>query len=165
LSAAARLAAALLTLALLLVVDGASKSWAGSALRARGPRTVAAGHIRLRYHENPGFAFGLMRGERRPAGLVAYSAVISAGLLGLLLERLLRPRRKGLLLTSGLIALLAGTLGNLRDRLERGYVVDFIDCGAWPLFNVADACLALGVALCLVGLGRAALGLPARVAV
>jgi signal peptidase II len=147
--AALRLAAALLTLALLLMVDGTSKRWAATELRARGPRTIAGGHIRLRYHENPGFAFGL-GGGRRPAALTVTSAAMAAALLGLLVHRLLRPR--GLLLTAGLLALLAGTLGNLRDRLERGQVVDFIDYARWPLFNVADVCLAVGISLSLAGL-------------
>jgi signal peptidase II len=139
-----RVLIALASVALLLVVDGASKSWAATELRARGPRTVAGGLLRLRYHENPGFAFGL--GGRRPAALTVTSALMATVLLGLLL----RPRPP--LMTAGLAGLLAGTAGNLRDRIERGHVVDFIERGRWPLFNVADACLAVGMALCLVGL-------------
>lgn len=147
---AARLTAALLTVALLLFLDGASKSWAASTLRARGPRTVAAGLVRLRYHENPGFAFGL---GRRPRGLIGYSVAVATALLGLLLYGVLRPRPRGFLVTAGLVAMLAGILGNLRDRVERGYVVDLIDGpGGWPIFNVADVCLAAGMALCLAGL-------------
>jgi signal peptidase II len=156
LPAAARLAAALLAVALLLVADGASKRWAATELRARGPRTVAGGHLRLRYHENPGFAFGLWRGERRPVGFMVSSALVAAVLLGLLARQTLRARAGGWWLTAGLAALLAGTFGNLRDRLERGYVVDFIDCSGWPLFNVADGCLCVGLALCLTWLAVAA---------
>jgi signal peptidase II len=150
-----RLAAAVLTVALLLFIDGASKSWAASELRARGPRTIAGGLVRLRYHQNPGFAFF---GGRRPGGLIVYSSVVAVGLLALLVHRVRRPG--GWLVTAGLVALLAGVLGNLRDRLERGYVVDFIEGKGpwpvsdvrWPIFNVADAYLAAGIALCLAGL-------------
>jgi signal peptidase II len=156
-----RLAAALITLACLLFVDGASKGWAATELRARGPRTVAAGQVRLRYHENPGFAFGL--GGRRPAALTAYSVAMAAVLLALLVRHLLR--RGGFLVGAGLVGLLAGTVGNLRDRLLRGHVVDFIDWMSWPLFNVADACLALGLALCLAGLTLTAVRGGARAAV
>jgi signal peptidase II len=138
-----------LTLGLLLMLDGASKRWAATDLRPRGPRTVAGGHIRLRYHENPGFAFGL-GGGRRPAALTVTSAAVAAMLLGLLMHRLIR--RDSALLVTGLLALVAGTVGNLRDRLERGYVVDFIDYARWPLFNVADICLAVGMVLCAAGL-------------
>jgi signal peptidase II len=40
--------------------------------------------------------------------------------------------------------LLAGALGNLLDRMFRGYVVDFIHVTHWPVFNVADALLVAG---------------------
>jgi signal peptidase II len=40
---------------------------------------------------------------------------------------------------------LGGVLGNLIDRLFRGYVIDFIDLGFWPAFNVADASITVSV--------------------
>ena len=40
---------------------------------------------------------------------------------------------------------LAGTIGNLVDRVFRKFVVDFFDFGWWPAFNVADACITVGV--------------------
>ena len=43
--------------------------------------------------------------------------------------------------------ILGGALGNLADRLRLGYVVDFIDLRWWPVFNVADSCIVVGVAL------------------
>jgi signal peptidase II len=42
---------------------------------------------------------------------------------------------------------LGGALGNLVDRLTRGYVVDFIDFHFWPVFNVADSSLFIGVVI------------------
>ena len=42
---------------------------------------------------------------------------------------------------------LGGALGNLLDRITRGYVVDFVDIGFWPIFNIADLSIVLGVAL------------------
>jgi signal peptidase II len=40
---------------------------------------------------------------------------------------------------------LGGALGNLLDRLHRGYVVDFVSIGFWPIFNVADLAIVVGV--------------------
>ncbi len=40
---------------------------------------------------------------------------------------------------------LAGTIGNLIDRLFRKFVIDFLDFGWWPAFNIADACITIGV--------------------
>lgn len=45
----------------------------------------------------------------------------------------------------GLSAALAGAASNLYDRVGRGAVVDFIDLRWWPIFNVADAAITLGV--------------------
>lgn len=42
---------------------------------------------------------------------------------------------------------LGGALGNLLDRITRGYVVDFVDIGFWPIFNVADLSIVFGVTL------------------
>ena len=42
---------------------------------------------------------------------------------------------------------LGGALGNLLDRLRLGHVVDFIDFRVWPVFNIADSAIVVGVAL------------------
>lgn len=42
---------------------------------------------------------------------------------------------------------LGGALGNLVDRITRGYVVDFVDIGFWPIFNLADISILLGVSV------------------
>jgi signal peptidase II len=155
----ARVAAALVAVVLLLFIDLQTKGWAASELRSRGPRTVAAGHLRLQYSENTGIVFGRLRDSARQSAIVAYSAVMSLALFGALLHRLLRKARPGFALPAGCVALLAGTLGNLHDRLDRGYVVDFIDFQrvTWPAFNFADVAISAGLVLCLVGLVAAAI--------
>ncbi|MCB0175695.1 MAG: signal peptidase II [Anaerolineae bacterium] len=42
---------------------------------------------------------------------------------------------------------LGGAMGNLLDRFVRGYVVDFVDVGFWPIFNIADIAIVLGVTI------------------
>ena len=42
---------------------------------------------------------------------------------------------------------LGGALGNLLDRINHGYVVDFMDIGFWPIFNVADLSIVCGVSI------------------
>jgi signal peptidase II len=154
-----RLAAALAAVTLLVLIDVRTKSWAAAELRTRGPRTVAGGHVRLHYSENTGIAFGRLRDGSRQSAIIAYSAVMALALLGALVYRFWRKRPAGFLIPAGCSALLAGTLGNLHDRLERGYVIDFIDLQRvdWPTFNVADVVIAVGIGLCLVGLVTAAI--------
>lgn len=47
---------------------------------------------------------------------------------------------------------LGGAVGNLIDRLSRGYVTDFISVGTFPVWNVADASISVGVAVLIVGM-------------
>ncbi len=47
-----------------------------------------------------------------------------------------------------------GALGNLFDRVRLGYVVDFLDFRVWPVFNVADMALVIGIGLLLLDLVR-----------
>ncbi len=57
-----------------------------------------------------------------------------------------------------LVLILAGAAGNIWDRIQLGYVVDFIDWYVrignteyhWPAFNVADACISIAVVLLLI---------------
>jgi signal peptidase II len=51
-------------------------------------------------------------------------------------------------LTLGLI--LGGAFGNLIDRVRLGYVVDFIQIGWFPIFNVADSAITVGAALLML---------------
>ena len=46
--------------------------------------------------------------------------------------------------------ILGGAIGNILDRLRLHYVVDFIDLRWWPVFNVADSCITIGVVLLLI---------------
>ena len=45
-----------------------------------------------------------------------------------------------------------GAVGNLIDRLAQGYVTDFISLGTFAVFNVADSCISVGVAVLIVGM-------------
>ncbi len=53
-----------------------------------------------------------------------------------------------------LAAIGGGALSNLTDRLVWGCVIDHIDLGFWPVFNLADAAIVLGVLIFLAGRGR-----------
>ena len=66
-----------------------------------------------------------------------------------------RRRRLPLLEAAALATLLAGAIGNVGDRILRGYVVDFIYVHYWPIFNVADICLVVGAGVMVVHVWRA----------
>jgi signal peptidase II len=56
----------------------------------------------------------------------------------------------GLLPTAALGLALGGAAGNLLDRVRRGGVVDFIDLGRWPMFNLADVAIVVGVGVAVL---------------
>jgi len=59
--------------------------------------------------------------------------------------------------TVAVLLVTAGALGNYADRIARGYVVDFVHLAHWPVFNVADTYVTVGVVLlALVTLRRRA---------
>ena len=58
-----------------------------------------------------------------------------------------RPKSPLLILALSLV--LSGAVSNLIDRLFYGYVLDFIDLRFWPVFNIADSAITIGVLLML----------------
>jgi signal peptidase II len=130
---------------LLVGCDHVSKHVAKSTLEGGPPHQVVGRVLDLRYVENRDMAFELLRwipDGVRTVLLLAGGAVALAVLTTLLL------RRRGFdLTTAALLFLLAGAAGNYGDRLVRGYVIDFIHVPYWPVFNVADAYVAVGIGL------------------
>ena len=129
--------------------------------------SVVGDFIRLTYIENPGMAFGIDFGGKMFLTLFSIAASI-----GILLY-LLRIKNESLIVRFSLAMILGGALGNLIDRifygvifgtapLFYGYVVDFVDVDffnlnflgysitRWPVFNVADASVSVGVVLLLL---------------
>lgn len=97
--------------------------------------------LAFHYVENPGAAFGILRGQ---TGFLILAAAI---IVVLLLLTLRDAGRLSPLMYVGVGLLLGGALGNLVDRIRLGYVTDFIAIGIWPKFNVADGAITVGLIL------------------
>ncbi len=105
------------------------------------PIPALSPYFSLTYVTNTGAAFGLF-----PQLRSVYPFITLAIVLGLLFFY----RRFGVehwLLHVCLGLQLGGALGNLVDRLTLGHVVDFLDFKFWPVFNVADSCIVVGVCI------------------
>jgi signal peptidase II len=130
---------------LVLWADQWTKSWAEATLIARPPVNVIGELVRFTYTRNSGVAFGLGAGHRFPFYVFSLVAV------AVILYMFARQRTHSLLRQVSLALILGGALGNLVDRLSTGEVVDFILIGwrqwYWPVFNVADSAVSVGVAL------------------
>jgi signal peptidase II len=135
------------TAAVVYLLDRLTKTWAENSLAERAPIEVIPGILRFRFATNPGGAFSL--GTSAPWFFATATIVVS----GLIVASAFRPRSGWQALAMGLV--LGGALGNLTDRAIRGprmlgEVVDFIDVGIWPVFNIADTAVVLGAILLAV---------------
>ena len=101
----------------------------------------AEGFFRISHTHNTGSAFGLFQGQNFPLILVAF---IGIAVLVLIYRSQRRPS-DGLRLSLGLQ--LGGAAGNLLDRVRLGHVTDFLDVGPWPVFNIADSSIVIGLVL------------------
>ena len=95
----------------------------------------------LTYILNPGAAFGMLEDNRW--------FFIGMALLVLVLITFYRKwiMSEEKLVQYGITLFAAGTFGNLIDRVRSGLVVDFFDFRIWPIFNVADIAICVGVGL------------------
>ena len=108
------------------------------------PIDVFGSFVRLTYIHNPGAAFGLKLGGPLVHTVVAVGALGVLGWLFLSLPLTARLQRTALAMVLG------GALGNIIDRIRLDYVIDFFDVGVseawrWPVFNVADSFVTVGV--------------------
>ncbi|MDA0989042.1 MAG: signal peptidase II [Chloroflexi bacterium] len=104
-----------------------------------GQSVPNSGLFRLTYVTNSGSAFGLFPNQTL---FLILASFVGIGVL-LLFYRTHPVSSTILRLSLGLQ--LGGAIGNLVDRARLGYVVDFIDVGAWPVFNLADSAIVVGL--------------------
>ncbi len=139
--------AALVTAGVVVAVDQASKQIADRNI-VRGDAVDVFPGLEVVNARNTGVAFGALEG-----GGALLAVLIGISLALLLGYFALHRDQPWLWLPVGL--LFGGALGNLADRAREGAVIDFIDPVAWPAFNLADACIVVGVfALLYVVEGR-----------
>lgn len=109
------------------------------------PIDVIEGILTLRIAYNSGGAFGILQGVPE---FFLVATVVTAVVIVMWIRKLDQP---GWIAPLGLV--LGGGLGNVADRIFRdtgGRVVDFIDLHVWPVFNVADMCIVIGVTWILI---------------
>jgi signal peptidase II len=128
-----------------VVADQITKRLAEDRLRGQRSVPVVDDILRLTYVENRGAAFGLLQDQ------TTFFVLVGILVIGVIAASYRYLPRSGFLLHLALGLQLAGAIGNLIDRVRQGYVVDFVDFGYqanwWPVFNVADSAIVIGVAL------------------
>ena len=142
----------LILAALIFLADQAVKWWVTGplALREEGDQIVLNPIFNLTRTHNYGTSLSLFTAHSNEArwALVAITAAIAI----VVLVWLLRERKLGEIIPLGMV--LGGALGNIRDRVSFGYVVDYADLhfGTFQpflVFNLADAAITIGVVIIL----------------
>ncbi len=134
----------------LLLADAVTKELAAARLKDAAAIPVLP-FFNLAYVENRGCAWGMLQGR---VWLLAAIGVIALGLIAWNRRELFACAETGWRRTCGRFAewlLYAGVLGNLIDRVCRGYVIDFLDfhwgVHHFPCFNLADVCISVAAGL------------------
>ena len=137
--------------AIVILLDWHTKQLASDALELYRPQEVFS-WLNITLAHNYGAAFSFLSdagGWQR-----WFFIVLASGVSLVLLVWLLRLPRKEWLTGLGLALILGGAIGNLVDRIQLGYVVDFIDVyyenWHYPAFNVADSAITCGVIFLLL---------------
>ena len=81
----------------------------------------------------------MFQGHNLPLLIIS---LIGVAVLAYIYQSQERPTR---LLRVSIALMLGGALGNLIDRVHQGHVTDFVDVGPWPVFNLADSAIVVGL--------------------
>ena len=137
----------------LVLVDAVTKEIAAARLKGCAAVSVIPGCFSLAYVENRGCAWGMLQGQDWP---LAVFAVVALAVIVWRRRDIFAvpegsPRSAAVLGAVAEPLVLAGIIGNLVDRVFRGYVVDMLDfhwgASHFPCFNFADTCICVGAGM------------------
>ena len=138
----------LITLIVLIGGDQFTKHLISSSMQLGQSQEIIDNFFYFTYAHNTGVAWGMLAGH---LCLFIIVALISAVLMIIFFKR---TRKEEILTRFGLVLTFAGMIGNLADRIVLGYVRDFIDVIIFnynfPIFNIADVAVVIGVALIII---------------
>ena len=93
----------------------------------------------LTFVKNTGAGFGILK------GFSPFLILISLAVIGIIFYYYKQIKQNQILLQTIAAFVLGGTIGNLIDRINLGYVIDFLDFRIWPVFNIADSFVTIGI--------------------
>lgn len=130
-----------------IIIDRVTKIAAFNSLSGGNEIIIIKNFFSFSYVANVGAAFGIFANKQ------LFLSIITIVILAMLILYLYKSKNKSIFLRIGTSLIISGALGNLFDRIFKGYVIDFIllhykDVYTWPNFNVADICVVFGT-ICL----------------
>ncbi|CRV21887.1 signal peptidase II [Staphylococcus saprophyticus] len=135
---------------IILVLDQITKFIIASSMKVGDSFEVIPNFLNITSHRNDGAAWGILSGK------MSFFFIITIIILVVLIVFYIKEAKNNLLMQIAISLLFAGALGNFIDRVLHGEVVDFVDTYIFgynfPIFNVADSSLTIGVLLIIIAL-------------
>lgn len=128
-----------LTTLLIIFFDQLTKSLIAKNFEMSQSLPILNNIFHLTFVKNTGAGFGILKGYN------ALLIIISLAVIGIIFYYYKQIRENGTLLQIIAAFVLGGTIGNLTDRITLGYVIDFLDFRIWPVFNIADSFVTIGI--------------------
>ena len=140
---------------LCLAADFLSKRWAETNLSGSAVQPFIPKLLNFNLTSNTGAAFSI--GKDSSMVMTALASVVTVVLLLWYISREKEEIKPDTLERTGIGFIFGGALGNLLDRFMKGSVTDFLDFAfmTFPVFNVADAMIDVGIGLILISMIRA----------
>ena len=133
---------------LFVLIDIISKYLIVRCIGLNDAIVVIKGFFNITYVRNPGVAFSMFPGNRYLVLVVSFFIIIG------IIYYLYKNKPTGRLEKLGYSLILGGAISNFIDRLVHGYVIDFIDVKIfnydYPIFNLADTFIVIGVILLII---------------
>lgn len=134
----------MITASVIVLIDLVTKTWVQNTMALYESIPVIPGFFSITYLKNTGAAWSILDGQR-------WFFILLASIVCVVLVRLFMKEKDDVLVQAGLALMFAGTFGNLFDRVVHGYVRDMLAFIIFnydfPVFNVADVSLVIGVGL------------------
>ncbi|HFH9839093.1 signal peptidase II [Streptococcus suis] len=132
--------------AVLIVLDQLVKAWTVANIALDTVEPFLPGFMSLAYLRNYGAAWSILQNQQWFFTIVTIAAV--TGLIWYYIKQI----QGNIWTLFSLSLMIAGALGNFIDRIRLGYVVDMfhLDFISFPVFNVADICLSVGVGILFI---------------
>jgi len=133
-----------------ILLDQLTKALIVKTVPFYGSVKVIPGFLDLTHIHNKGAILGLFNRSEQPWTTVLL-LLLNAAALGLVIFYFSKTAEKEGVARLALAMIVGGALGNVVDRITRGYVVDFVEMHVgkfhWPTYNVADASITIGAVL------------------
>ena len=135
-----------------IILDQISKYWIQINPSLHSHIEIIPNFLYITYVKNTGAAWSML--SNQTLFLIIISIIETIVLIYFLVKYMKKKGKENLLYRISLSLMIGGAIGNLIDRIQLGYVRDFIDTYPFgynfPVFNIADSALSIGVVLLII---------------